>query len=549
MAKLHPPALALLVCQALACQPCVSIDKPSDNPRPKGSIIVKRPPPSDWITDWTLLIYAANDDLDPNLVAAFDDDALEWQHGLGGSALFRIMVQRDYAPFQLNSEDEPRPSERYSVYREERHHPEHPPTVDAPEAMLLGETDTTSSTTLRDFLVYGIRTFPARHYWVTVTGHGDGFAGLATDASAGPGRRLSIDGLSAALAEASAVIAAEIRTKPGYDGPDTSNRIDVVAFDACRLGTIEVAASVAQSADFMIASQESMPYAGHPYSALRFIAQDHPDASPRALVEAVVTDYVRAYVEGVSTAGRAYVGTSVTSVGLDLRRLSPLESALDELASAVERSHPRGFTCTEVQALLTEACHQAHVALPERQSVEMAGDAGLPRTQTTVAAAASVDLIALLEHMAQGPACLGAAPQNAASLGDIAKAARKALDIIGRPPLWAPHNPSGVRFQYGGQYRKIVDFGPSSPFVVEAQRVDPDSNVRLGGLGVLWGNPFDLLLRENGKSLMDTYRTLPFDVRTGWTRMMRACIEEAEACRTYEPSPDEPISEGPCANF
>jgi len=412
--------------------------------------------------------------------------------------------------------------------------------------MLLGETDTTSSTTLRDFLVYGIRTFPARHYWVTLTGHGDGFAGLANDASARQDNPLGIDGLAAALAEASAVIATEIRTKPGYDGPDTSDRIDVVAFDACRLGTVEVASSIAHTADFMIASQESMPYAGHPYSALRYIAQDHPDASPRALVEAVVTDYVRAYVEGVSTAGRAYVGTLVTSVGLDLRRVNRLEVAIEELAAAVERSHPRGFSCAEVQALLAEACNHAYVALPERQSVAMAGDARLPRTNTTAAAAASVDLIALLEHLARDHACHSSSQKNDASHDDIAKAAQRALDLIARP---APYGPLGEHLQYGGQYRQIVDFGPESPFVVEAQRVDPGTNVHLGGLGVLWGNPFDLLLRENGRSLFDTYRTLPFEMNTGWTRMMRACIEEAETCRTYEPAPNEPISQGPCANF
>lgn len=203
----YPFALALLASHLVACGPTVVFDKPNQDSEVDAPENIRREPPSDWIADWTLLIYAAGDDHDPNLVAAFDQDALEWQHGLGGSALFRIMAQRDYAPFQWDEDDNPRPSERYAIYREQQHHPAFPPIEGAPEAMLLGETDTTSSTTLRDFLVYGIRTFPARHYWVTFTGHGDGFAGLADDATTGPGKRLQIDGLASALAEASAVIA------------------------------------------------------------------------------------------------------------------------------------------------------------------------------------------------------------------------------------------------------------------------------------------------------------------------------------------------------
>lgn len=543
--KLGGPALAACVLLAMACEPCVPFDIPIDKPNAESSVIARRSSPTDWIADWTLLIYAANDDLDPNLVAAFDDDALEWQHGLGGSALFQVLIQRDYAPFQLNDEGEPRPSERYALYREERRHPDYPPGSGAPEAMLLGETDTTSSTTLRDFLVYGIRTFPARHYWVAFTGHGDGFAGLAHDASSAPGQRLSVAGLAAALSEASAVIAAEIRTKPEYGDLNTSNRIDVVSFDACRLGTIEVAASMTDAADFMIASQESMPHSGHPYSALRYIAQDEPNADPRLLVEAVVTDYVRAYVEGVSTAGRAYVGTSITSIGLDLHRIHDLETRLADVATAVERMHPRGFSCAEIQSLLVEACGASQVALPPNHDVAK----GSLRTNLTSAAAASVDLIALLEHLAYGPMCYGSPRNNITPTGDIAKAAARALALIGRPALTAADDPRAPMLQYGGQYRKLTEFGASSPFIVEAQRIDPGAGVHLGGLGVLWGNPYDLLYRQNSRSLFDTYRALPFEAHTGWTRMLTACIDEAEACRTYEPPPDEPISQGPCANF
>jgi hypothetical protein len=528
LARFVPPAFLFSALFAMACEPIVIVEESGaseDSGKPQ-----RRPPPDDWIAEWTLLIYAANDDVDSNLVAAFDEDALEWQRGLGGSALFRILVQRDYAPFQLNAEGRPRESERYAIYREERHDPEYPAIVGSPEVKLLGETDTTDSTTLRDFLVYGIRRFPARHYWVTFTGHGDGFAGLAHDASAESGTSLSLAGLSAALAEASSVIATEIRTKPEYGGSDTSNRIDVVSFDACRLGTIEVASSLANSADFMIASREAMPQSGHPYSALRFIAQDEPSANPRRLVEVVVADYVRSYVEGVSTAARAYVGTSITSVGLDLRRIDALEKSLADLAFAVERNHPGGFSCAEVAELHDEACAAARVDQAPNQD-------SAPRTNLTSAAAASIDLLALLQRLAYGPSC-----GKTIAKEEIARSAVQVLKLIGYPE-------NNSRIEYGGQYQKTTDFGPNSPFVVQARRLDPETGIHLSGLGIFWGNPYDLLYRRDGHSLFDTYRSLPFEANTGWTRMFAACIAEAEACRNYEPDPDEPISSGPCAHF
>lgn len=521
---------------AAACSP----ESPTEIPSPPPAMTesadeLRRGDPSTWIAEWTWLVFAANDDRDPSLVAAFDDDAIEWQRGLGGSALFRILVERDYAPFQDDERGIPgRPSERYSLYREERRSPD----GKSDEVLRLGETDTSDPKTLRDFLVAGVRAFPARHYWITITGHGDGFAGLADDATSGEDRRLSLADLAAALGEASRVVADEIRQKPGLGGPGTSDRIDVVAFDTCRLGSIEVASALSDVADYMIASREAMPNSGHPYTALKYIAQDHPGASARALVKAVVTDYVRAYVEGVSTAARAYVGTSITSIGLDLRRIPALEDAIDALVAEVLRERPRGFSCKEVSALFADACGSAGIVPPNTVR-------GRART---AASDASVDLVALLERLADPARCSpGDGPSPSVS-HEVVVAAAAVLDLIGRPPLRTKDEPEGVPLLYGGQYRRLGGFAPESPFVIEAQRIEPRTGQRLGGLGVLWGNPYELLMKRSGVSLLDTYRKTRFESHTGWTNMLAACIEQAEACRTFVPNPDAP-DEDPCAGL
>jgi hypothetical protein len=410
-------------------------------------------------------------------------------------------------------------------------------------ALPLGETDSSDPATLERFLVDGIRRFPAKHYWVIVTGHGDGWNGLAYDATSGPDRRLSVAGLRRALRAGADVIEHDIRRRPGLGGPGTSDRIDIVQFDVCRLGAVEVAASLEDVADTMVASQEVVPDAGHPYSALRYIAQDPAGVTPRALVPAIVTEYVRSYVAGVSTQDRAYVGTSVTSVGLDLRRMRPLVAALARLRSAVRVHRPAGFTCAEVRALADQAAARAGIAGERDRPAPLRVASG----RATPASRAALDLVALLEELSD-PARLGpgASLLPRVSLG-TALSARAALSVIGRPPFWTPAEPSGNALRYGGQYREMVSFNPGGPFLVEAQRVDPGTATRTRGLSVLWGDPLDLLVDDGGGDApIDVYRRLPFEALTGWTGLFEACLAQAQACLSWAPDPAAPGAPSPC---
>lgn len=152
---------------------------------------------------------------------------------------------------------------------------------------------------LADFLAWGMRAFPARHYMVVLGGHGSGFLGAVTD----PGRTHMIppDDMVKAL-----------------DGAPA--RTDVLVMNACLMAQAEVATEMAGHADYLVASQGMEEKEGLPLGRLLpRLAGASPREAGRALVE---------------EAGRVPDRTPFVSL-LDLSRSEPVVRALDGLGAAM----------------------------------------------------------------------------------------------------------------------------------------------------------------------------------------------------------------------
>lgn len=452
---------------------------------------------------WTMLVYAATDDQNRDLVRAFGSDAEEWARMVGGSKLFRLVVQRDYS-----AHDDGNPaSERYVLERGQKLHPE---TLE-PGVMTLGETDTTRPGTLREFLEDGIRRFPAQKYWVVVTGHGDNWLGAATDASAAAGQRLPLADLRADIEAATRGALSEVRQQV-----EGSDRIDVIQFDACRMGSIEVATELRAVADFMVASQENEPNAGHPYGAFYSLAQLHLGSSPRTAVSEVVSDYVRSYNPMLSTRAGTYVGTGITSVAVNLRQLDALIEDLRTLVESVRAMTDGGLDCQEI-----EDHRQAASAL-----------AGTAEGRGSVAGASALDLGSLLDLIADG------GPPGSADLGsEVTEAARAALETIGHPD--ERHDPNR---RYG--FVRSVGFPADGPIVTEGHSLGQNDGLRPSGLSVLFGDYEPLLSAATGARPIAAYRATAFETATGWTGLTGACEAKRQACLDWTGSPFDPNN--PC---
>lgn len=101
----------------------------------------------------------------------------------------------------------------------------------------------------------------------------------------------------------------------------TGKGIDVIGFDACLMGMIEVAYELAGVADYMIASPQTEPGGGwnYTYWLSDFLTTD---LSPMELMRVVVEAYAQEYSGEAAT----------TLAGYDLSQIGPVMTALDNFA-------------------------------------------------------------------------------------------------------------------------------------------------------------------------------------------------------------------------
>ena len=179
------------------------------------------------------------------------------------------------------------------------------------DARDMGEGDT-----LRQLLRYGADNYPADEYALILWDHGCGpIEGVCLDELFSMDR-LSLGELTGALQ------AAEL---PG--------KLRFIGFDACLMGSLEVACAVAPYAEYMIASQETEPATGWDYAFLRGIEADPDGAATGARV-----------IEGYM-ATPVMPGEALTLSCLDLSQAPAAEAALGRFfAPYEERLDPAVFT-------------------------------------------------------------------------------------------------------------------------------------------------------------------------------------------------------------
>jgi len=168
---------------------------------------------------------------------------------------------------------------------------------------------------LRDFVRWSRKRFPAKHYLLVLWGHsyGLGFGRdhndpltLSEIAASLNGRRLKV--------------------------PTGSKAVDILGANACAMSYAECAYELQDAADFLLAPEITMPFAGWPYDRILTDIVDNSDIEPEELGKKIIERFMASFGEAVEP----------RNVSLTLLRLGSVENL---------RQHLTTLTTTLVDAL------------------------------------------------------------------------------------------------------------------------------------------------------------------------------------------------------
>lgn len=222
--------------------------------------------------DWTILIYMAADN---DLSEQAKEDIIQMERAKIPSSV-NVIVQLD--PNQYASDPQAR---RYKISHNTS------PVIASPVIEFIGEIDSGDYLSLADFVNWGIRKYPASRHALIIWSHGSGWTREETEDS----RWICIDTHS--MSQMS-VAQGEFRSAFQL----FSRKMDILILDACFMQTIEVITEVYRFSEYVIGSQNSVPYEGFPYQEILEIW--NTSRSPQQISMEIVEQYSISHLPGGS---------------------------------------------------------------------------------------------------------------------------------------------------------------------------------------------------------------------------------------------------------
>ncbi len=180
-----------------------------------------------------------------------------------------------------------------------------------------GEVDMGDYKEYVKFVVETARAYPAKHYCSVMWNHGSGWKDVKGEIIKGisyddqSGHHITTNELTVALRE--------IETAIGQ-------KLDVFCFDACLMQMIEVAYAVKDGADYLVASEETEPGEGYPYTEI--LTGLKKGVTPEAFAKHMVNVYADSYNGG--SAGNS----SSTQSALKCSEIDNLRDAINGFCKA-----------------------------------------------------------------------------------------------------------------------------------------------------------------------------------------------------------------------
>jgi len=226
--------------------------------------------------DWTFMVYV---DGDNNLEDAAITDFLEMS-SVGSDADVNIVVQFDRISGYDTSYDDWTDTRRGIVM-----------PGDVPNTswgVSIGEANMGDPATLINFAVWAITTYPADHYALVLWDHGGGWRERVSKEP--PIKAVCWDDTNAG----DCLYMKEVKNALSSI-ESSAAQPDLVGFDACLMGMVEVAYEIREHGLVMVGSEETVPWDGWPYDTLLADLASDPSMTAGDLGTVIVDRYYQCY--------------------------------------------------------------------------------------------------------------------------------------------------------------------------------------------------------------------------------------------------------------
>ncbi len=298
--------------------------------------------------DWTFMVYL---DGDNNLESAGIDDFLEISSvvGLTGEgAAVRVVVQFDRISGYDSSYENWTTCKRFEITAGIT-------PIEGNQVSDLGEVNMGDLDILTDFINWAITNYPAGNYALVLWNHGSGWREIlerkkVVNLSWKAGedwRSILKEGESTKYVCYDETSADYLYMDEVETALNNANDINLLGFDACLMGMVEVAYEISKSTNavsIMVGSEEAEPEDGWPYDTILtdLVNADtdlgHP-MTPTELGTTIVNKY-GAYYEDMGNQG-------TTQSAIDLSQMSNLAAAIDNFATAMSSNWSEIKSCRE----------------------------------------------------------------------------------------------------------------------------------------------------------------------------------------------------------
>jgi len=257
---------------------------------------------------WTVMVFIAGDN---NLEGAglFDMNEME---AIGSSSDVNIVVEVDRSADYDRSDGDWSGARRYYIQQDDDL--DH---LKSPVMAELGRVNSGDAGAVADFAIWGISNYPAEKYMLVLWDHGGAWISHSSDEDTGDD--MTLPELLSALDRVKATTGVQ--------------KFEVLGFDMCLMGQLEVFQAVAPYANYGVGSQENEPGAGWFYVFLDELVRN-PSIDGARVAQYGVEYYVAFFREIYQ--GEPQYGLSA----YDLSQSQAIASAVNTFAQAV-RANPQ----------------------------------------------------------------------------------------------------------------------------------------------------------------------------------------------------------------